>query len=90
MIEPGQESPRRDWEKEVDRLYTENTTTTDFEKRYATGVELQRIWATQLPWIYSVNPALMYAFKNKFGNVKPRGIYPYYRAFGICEFLYVK
>lgn len=90
MIDPGQESPSRDWEAELDRLYTENTTTTDFETRKETGDEIQRIWATQLPWIYTVNRALMYMFDDQLGNIKPRGFFPYRRAWGIAEYLYYK
>lgn len=90
MIEPGQESPRRDWEKEVDRLYIENTTTTDIEKRKATGNELQRIWITKLPWIYTVNEAAIYVFSTKYGNIKLRGIEYFDSWKGIIEFVYVK
>ena len=90
MNDPGQESPARDWEAELDRLYTENTTTTSFEKRKATGDQIQRIWATQMPWIYTVNRALMYVFDEDLGNIKPRGFFPYRKAWGLVEYLYYK
>ena len=90
MIEPNQESPRRDWEKQVDKLYIENTTTVDMEIRKSTGYEMQKIWLDELPWIYTVNQAAIYVFKNRLGNIKPRNIEPYYSWMGICEFLYIK
>jgi ABC-type transport system substrate-binding protein len=90
MIHPKQKSPLRDWEREVDRLYTANTTTTDMERRMSTGIELQKIWVTELPWIYTVNRAVLYAYKNRFGNIKPRVVHPYTNFNGICEFVYVR
>ena len=90
MIEPGQESPRRDWEKEMDELYIANTTTTDKETRMRTGYDMQKIWAEQLPWIYTANKAQMFAFNSRFGNVKVVGLDSYDGWKGLVEFLYVK
>ena len=90
MIEPGQESPRREWEAEIDRLYLANTTTTDTDTRMQTGYDLQKIWVEQSPWIYTANKALMFAFKTKYGNVKPIGLDSYDDWHGVCERLYVK
>ena len=90
MIEPGQESPRRDWEKRFDELYIENTTTLDWDTRKRTGDEMQKIWAEELPWTYTVNRALLYAFDANLGNTKARGFYPYRKAWGIIEYLYFR
>ena len=90
LIEPNQESPRRSWEKEVDRLYIENTTTTDMVKRKQSGIELQKIWIEEQPWTYTVNEAAIYVFKNNIGNVKPRSVEPYDSWKGIIQYLYIK
>ena len=90
MIEPGQESPRRDWEKRIDELYTENTTTTDYDTRKRTGDEMQKLWAENIPWAYTVNRALMYAFDSNLGNIKARGFYPVRKSWGIMERLYFR
>ncbi|MBN2737651.1 MAG: ABC transporter substrate-binding protein [Spirochaetales bacterium] len=90
MTHPNQESPIRDWEKRVDQLYTQNTTTTNFEIRKKTGDEIQKIWVEECPWIYTVNEAAIFAFSKRVGNTKPRNIEPYDSWKGICEFLYIK
>ena len=90
MIEPKQQSPRRDWEKQVDALYIENTTTVDLEKRKQTGYKLQELWVKNLPWIYTVNETAICVFNKKYSNVKPRNVSPFDSWKGICEFLYVK
>jgi peptide/nickel transport system substrate-binding protein len=90
MIEPGQESPRRDWEAEMNELYLANTTTTDVDTRMETGYDMQRIWMENVPWIYTANKAIMYAVNSKFGNAKVIGLDYYDGWKGLVEFLYVK
>ncbi len=88
MIEPRQKSPRREWEKEVDKWWDYANLTLDENKRKEGFMHIQKIWIEQLPWIYTTNPAVIYAYKNKLGNVKPR---PVSRGFnGICEYIYIK
>ena len=88
MVEPLQVSPRRDWEKEVDKQWNIANLTLDEAQRKAGYEAIQRIWLEENPWIYTTNAAIMAAYKNKFGNVKPR---PVSRGFaGIAEYIYIK
>ena len=88
MIEPRQKQPRREWEKEVDKWWNYANLTLDENKRKEGFMHIQKIWIEELPWIYTTNPAVIYAYKNKIGNVKPR---PVTRGFnGICEYVYIK
>lgn len=72
LIEPGQSTPRRDWEKEVDTWWDFANRTLDEGKRREGFRQVQRIWLEELPWIFTANEAVLYAFRNKIGNVKPR------------------
>ncbi len=88
MIEPRQKTPRREWEKEVDKWWNYANLTLDEKKRKEGFMHIQKIWIEELPWIYTTNPAVIYAYKNTLGNIKPR---PVSRGFnGICEYVYIK
>lgn len=88
MIEPKQLSPRRDWEKEVDKWWDYANLTLDENKRKEGFMQIQKIWLEQLPWTYAVNQAIIYAYRNTIGNVKPR---PVLRgAIGLVQWLYLK
>ena len=83
MIEPSQEEPRRDWEKEIDDIwygrhqeYNANYTL-DEEERAAGYQRLQEIWIEQVPWIYTYNAAVMAGVSNDYGNVYPQPITGY-------------
>ncbi len=89
MVEPNQEEPRRDWEKAVDEAWEKANLTTDEEQRKEGFKEIQQIWVEQVPWAYTYNPALIYAFKNKFGNIKCQPVDGYDWA-GILERIYIK
>ena len=77
MIEPNQESPRRDWEAEVDRLWALANNTMSEDQRAENYLELQKIWMEEMPWVYTFSPVVMYAYKNKWGNVKPQSVSKY-------------
>jgi peptide/nickel transport system substrate-binding protein len=89
MIEPKQEEPRRDWEKAVDEAWEKANQTTDEQQRKEGFVEIQKIWVEQVPWVYTYNPALIYAFKNKFGNIKCQPVDDY-DWMGIMDRIYIK
>jgi peptide/nickel transport system substrate-binding protein len=89
MIEPNQEEPRRDWEKAVDEAWKKANQTTDEEQRKEGFVEIQKIWVEQVPWVYTYNPALIYAFKNKYGNIKCQPVDDY-DWMGIMDRIYIK
>ncbi len=83
MIEPLQEEPRRDWEREVDDVwfgrhpeYNANYTL-DEDERAEGYRRLQEIWIEQIPWIYTFNPAVMAGVDSEFGNVMPQPINGY-------------
>jgi peptide/nickel transport system substrate-binding protein len=89
MIEPNQEEPRRDWEKAVDEAWEKANQTTDEQQRKEGFKEIQKIWAEQIPWAYTYNRALIYAFKNKFGNIKCQPVDDY-DWMGIMDRIYIK
>lgn len=59
------------WEKEVDYLFDEGVKELDRNKRKKIYDKWQEIISEQLPVIYTVNPLVIYAVRNKFGNLKP-------------------
>jgi peptide/nickel transport system substrate-binding protein len=89
MIEPNQESPRRVWEAEVDAAWKVANNTTDEAQRTRGWETIQRIWADELPWIYTFNAALLGAYKTKFGNIYPQPVNSYGWD-GIVHRLYLK
>lgn len=89
MIEPNQESPRRDWEKLVDAAWVEANETTDEAQRISGYEKIQRAWVENLPWIYTYNPLLLGAYDADLGNVYPQPI-DGYGTLGISEYLYRK
>ena len=74
MIEPGQTSPRREWEKIVDAAWSEANDTTDEEQRKSGFQKIQEQWIEQVPWAYTVNSAVIHAYKNTWGNLKPQSV----------------
>ena len=89
MIEPGQESPRRDWEVAVDAAWDVANLTTDEEQRIRGYRTLQEIWIEAVPWAYTFAPAVMHAYRNTFGNIKPHPLNGYAMT-GIVDRLYMK
>jgi peptide/nickel transport system substrate-binding protein len=89
MIEPGQESPRRDWEAAVDAAWDEANLTTDEEQRIRGFRKLQELWIEEVPWAYTFAPATMHAYRNNIGNIKPHPLNGY-GIRGIADRLFVK
>ncbi len=89
MIEPSQEAPRRDWEKAVDAAWDEANLTTDEAQRVRGYRKLQEIWIEEVPWAYTFNAAVMHAYRNTIGNLKPHPINGYSWD-GIAHRLYVR
>ena len=89
MIEPNQESPRRAWEAAVDAAWDEANLTTDEAQRSRGYRKLQEIWIEEVPWAYTFNAAVMHAYRNTFGNLKPHPINSYSWD-GIAHRLYVR
>lgn len=89
MIEPNQESPRRDWERAVDAAWAKANFTTDEEQRQQGYRELQELWIDNVPWVYTFNTAVMHAYTNDWGNTKPQPV-DGYGAYRLLERIYRK
>jgi len=77
MIEPAQESPRRDWERRVDEAWEVANFTTDEEQRKEGWQTIQEIWIEELPWVFTYNAAVMHGYVNSLGNIYPHPIEDY-------------
>ncbi len=84
---PQQEFPATDWEKGLDDIFAQGVQELDENKRKALYDEFQLIISQQLPVIYTVLEANLFAVRNKFGNVQPSG---YGGAFHNIEEIYLK
>ncbi|MBI5417140.1 ABC transporter substrate-binding protein [Candidatus Poribacteria bacterium] len=71
---PQANTPATSWEKEIDELFSKGVQELDPEKRRKIYNRWQEIVADELPVIYTVNPASIHAFRNKFGNLKPTSL----------------
>ena len=89
MIEPNQESPRRSWEAAVDAAWDEANLTIDEEQRIRGFRKLQEIWIDEVPWAYTFAPAVMHAYRNTVGNIKPHPLNGY-GIRGLADRLYIK
>ena len=89
MVEPNQETPRRDWEVAVDAAWDEANLTTDEEQRIRGYRKLQQLWIEEVPWAYTFAPAVMHAFRNTVGNIKPHPLHGY-AIRGLADRLYLK
>jgi peptide/nickel transport system substrate-binding protein len=74
MSHPNQESPIRDWEKAVDAAWEEANLTTDENQRKSGFEKIQKIWIDEIPWAYTYNVAVVHAWRNGIGNIKPHPI----------------
>lgn len=68
---PREKKPATDWETKIDSIFDASAIELDQNKRKQLFDEFQNIVAEELPVIYTVNQAALYAVKNKFGNVHP-------------------
>ncbi len=84
---PAQETPATDWEKRTDEIFEAGVQELDENKRKVLYDEHQRIISQQLPVIYTVLDANLFAVRNKFGNLRPSA---YGGAFHNLEEIYIK
>ena len=68
---PKQEKPATAWEERLDEIFSLGVKELDDNKRKVLYDEFQVIAAEQLPVIYTVLGANMFAIRQKFGNLKP-------------------
>ena len=72
----AQKTPATEWEKEIDRLMTEQSTTLDPERRKALFNDVQRIFAENAPVLYFAVPRLFYGHSTRLHGVVPSVIRP--------------
>ncbi|MFA5394045.1 MAG: ABC transporter substrate-binding protein [Candidatus Ratteibacteria bacterium] len=70
---PRQKEPDTVWEKEIDGIFEKAACELDNTKRKVLYDRWQMIVSEEVPVIYLVNPAALYAVRNRFGNLKPTG-----------------
>jgi peptide/nickel transport system substrate-binding protein len=87
MWYPRQPKPATKWEARIDEIYNLGVQEMDRSRRKVLYDEWQRIVAEQVPFIYTVIPANIFAVRNKFGNLHPTS---YGGAFHNLEDIYVK
>jgi len=87
MWYPKQEKPGTAWEKRVDEIFNLAVQELNEEKRKVFYDEWQLIISEELPVVYTVLSASIFAVRNKFGNLNPT---PYGGAFHNLEEIYIK
>jgi peptide/nickel transport system substrate-binding protein len=75
--QPKQKTPATDWEKRVDELFAEQSTTRDPAKRLAAFNEIQAICRDEMPVIPIVARHVVTGANSKIGNYAPSSIIPY-------------
>lgn len=73
-LEGEENSPRFDWEQEIDDVYIKGALATSFEERKKYYDEYQRIAYEQKPFIYIYSPIIITAIRTKFKNIFPSGL----------------
>ncbi len=86
MWYPLQAHPATAWEGRIDDIFNVAVQELDKNKRKALYDEWQLIISKELPLIYTVLAADIFAVRNKFGNLKPT---PYGGAFHNLEEIYI-
>ncbi len=84
---PHQKSPATDWEKRIDEIFDQGVQELNEDKRKILYNEFQMIVSKELPLIYTVLSAKLYAVRNKFGNLQPSN---YLGVFHNLEEIYIK
>lgn len=87
MWNPGQKTPSTEWEKRVDEIFVEGVQILNENRRKKLYDEWQLIVSQQLPFIYTVLGANIFAVRDKFGNLDPT---PLGGAFHNIEEIYIK
>ena len=68
---PMQKQPATPWEARVDKLMNDQLKTLKPEERKKLYDEVQLILATELPFIYTIQPLTFAAYRKDLGNVRP-------------------
>jgi peptide/nickel transport system substrate-binding protein len=73
---PGQAVPATDWERQIDELMAQQTSTADDAERKRTFNEVQRVFAENLPALYFAAPRVYVATSSRLINLQPGLIRP--------------
>ena len=87
MWYPKQKEPATPWEARIDALFNLGVQELDKNKRKQIYDEWQVLVSENLPFIYTVLPASIFAVRNKFGNLYPTS---YGGAFHNLEYIYIE
>lgn len=87
MWNPKQKQPATAWERRLDEIYDQAGQELDENKRKILYDEFQVIAADEVPMIYTVLAANIYAVRNRFGNLKPSA---YAGVFHNIEEIYIR
>jgi len=71
MWHPKQKNPQTRWERRIDEIFNQAVQKLEQEKRKNLYDEWQKIVSEEIPLIYTVLPATIFAVRNKFGNLRP-------------------
>jgi peptide/nickel transport system substrate-binding protein len=71
-----QETPATDWEKQIDTLMHEQSTTIDVKRRQEIFLEVQKVLAENAPVLYFAAPRLYYAHSRRMQGVLPSILRP--------------
>lgn len=71
---PRQETPHREWEREIDTIFRRAVKETDREKRRELYDRWQRLVSEVQPVIFTVKSEVIYAVRDKYTNVNPTPI----------------
>jgi peptide/nickel transport system substrate-binding protein len=71
-----QETPATDWEKQIDTLMQEQSTTIDFARRQQIFADVQKVFAENVPVLYFAAPRLYYAHSRRIQGVVPSILRP--------------
>jgi peptide/nickel transport system substrate-binding protein len=71
-----QKTPATDWEKQIDTLMQEQSTTIDFARRKQIFAEVQKVFAENVPVLYFAAPRLYYAHSRRIQGVQPSILRP--------------
>lgn len=75
--QPKQKSPATEWEAQIDKLFVEQATEMDQQKRLAKFFEIQKIMRDEMPVIPIVARHVVAAANSRIGNYSPSSILPY-------------
>lgn len=75
--QPSQKTPATEWEARIDKLFTEQATESDPQKRAAAFNEIQQIMADESPVIPIVARHIVSGVNTRVGNYHASAIFPY-------------